>query len=49
MPVIAGALPRRAAKLVREWCQEHQADLAADWELAQRYEPLNMIPGADND
>lgn len=47
--VIAGSLPHRAARLVKEWCLEHQAELMDDWQLAVRYEPLHAIPGADND
>ncbi|MBI4755634.1 MAG: DUF4160 domain-containing protein [Betaproteobacteria bacterium] len=47
--IIEGQLPRRAARLVKEWCLEHHLELTQDWDLAQRYEPLNRIPGADND
>jgi hypothetical protein len=47
--VMVGELPTRAARLVREWCLEHRSELLEDWSLAQRFEPLNTIPGADND
>ena len=46
---IAGRLPRRAAKLVKEWCLEHQGELAENWRRAVALEPLQRIPGADND
>ncbi|MES0872736.1 DUF4160 domain-containing protein [Sinimarinibacterium thermocellulolyticum] len=47
--IIEGALPRRAAQLVKEWCLEQQAALLEDWRLAQALLPLKRIPGADND
>lgn len=47
--VIAGGLPKRAARIVKEWALEHQRELLDDWALAQQMEPLNTIPGADND
>ena len=47
--VIEGRLPRRAARLVKEWCLEHQIELAANWAKARALEPLERIPGADHD
>jgi hypothetical protein len=47
--ILSGRLPTRAAKLVREWAAEHQAELLEDWRRAVALEPLNRIPGADND
>jgi hypothetical protein len=47
--ILSGRLPTRAAKLVREWAAEHQAELLEDWLRAVALEPLNRIPGADND
>ena len=47
--IIKGHLPRRAANIIREWCQEHNAELQHNWKLAQYFEPLEHIPGADND
>ena len=38
--VIAGSLPRRALRLVREWTSMHREDLNANWELARDREPL---------
>jgi hypothetical protein len=36
--IIAGELPGRALRLVREWMQEHGAELEANWERAVRHE-----------
>lgn len=47
--VIDGRLPTRARALVRQWCLDHQAELAQNWENAQALKPLSRIPGADND
>jgi hypothetical protein len=47
--VIEGSLPRRAAALVRQWCLDHQPELAQNWANAQALLPLNRVPGADND
>lgn len=47
--VIDGRLPRKAAKLVKDWCLEHQAELRDNWRRAVAIKPLQRIPGADND
>lgn len=47
--IVKGGLPRRAHALVKQWCIDHQAELAQNWSLAQALQPLNRIPGADND
>ncbi|MEW6167132.1 MAG: DUF4160 domain-containing protein [Pseudomonadota bacterium] len=44
--IMQGSLPRRAAKLVKEWCLDHQGELLEDWRLAQALMPLKRIPGA---
>jgi hypothetical protein len=36
--VIAGSLPGRAVRLVREWVEEHRAELETNWERAVRHE-----------
>ena len=41
--VIAGRLPRRAMSLVWEWCDAHRDELKANWEQAQKREPLSKI------
>jgi hypothetical protein len=47
--VIDGQLPTKVRWLVKDWCLTHQAALLSNWELAQKFLPLNRIPGADND
>jgi len=42
--LLEGSLPRRALSLVREWAEQHQAELEEDWELARERLPLNPIP-----
>ena len=41
--VIAGSLPGRAIRLVREWIPHHRDDLEANWARAQAHEPLRRI------
>lgn len=41
--VLHGELPRRALRLVREWTELHLHELVADWERAERDEPLVSI------
>jgi hypothetical protein len=43
LEVIAGGLPSRAMRLVREWGELHRSELAATWELALAHEPLGRI------
>ncbi len=40
---LAGELPTRALRLVREWAGLHKAELQTDWELAQARQPLASI------
>lgn len=40
---LAGDLPTRALRFVREWAEMHTDELEADWELAQALEPLVQI------
>jgi hypothetical protein len=40
---LAGALPPRAADLVREWAGLHRAELEANWERARREQALEAI------
>lgn len=47
--VTEGRLPKKAAAIVKEWCLRHQAELLANWEHAQHFEPMERIPGADQD
>jgi hypothetical protein len=43
--VLAGSLPRTAARLVREWTALHRAELLEDWRLAQASQDLLPIDG----
>ena len=47
--VIHGSLPRRAARIVRQWALDHRAALMANWERGEMLLPMEMIPGADAD
>jgi hypothetical protein len=47
--LLAGKLPSKAIKLVREWAREHQQELLLDRQYAIELKPLQRIPGADND
>ena len=42
--VLAGALPRRAMRLVLEWSEQYREELMDDWALARAGQPLNPIP-----
>jgi uncharacterized protein DUF4160 len=41
--VLAGFLPDRALKLVREWAALHRAELAENWRRARDRRPLQRI------
>ena len=47
--VIDGKLPRTAARIVKEWCMNHQRELLHNWERGRALKPMERIPGADND
>ncbi len=40
--VLAGEIPRTAARLVSQWLELHQDELVANWERAQ--EPSALLP-----
>ncbi len=40
---IAGALPPRAARLVREWTELRRAELEANWQRVEQMRPLEPI------
>lgn len=44
LDVLAGSLPLRALRLVREWASIHHAELEANWERARAEQPLDPIP-----
>jgi hypothetical protein len=41
--VLAGSLPGRALRLVREWLEEHRGELVANWERASAQQPTEPI------
>lgn len=41
--LLAGSLPPRALRLVREWASLHQDELLANWEHVRNLEPLVAI------
>lgn len=41
--ILNGALPPRALRLVQEWTALRRAELIADWQRAEREEPLVSI------
>lgn len=43
LSVLAGQFPPRALGLVIEWASLHQAELLADWDLAQKNRMVNDI------
>ncbi|MBW2059858.1 MAG: DUF4160 domain-containing protein [Deltaproteobacteria bacterium] len=45
--MIEGEFPRRATSLVLEWAFQHRDELIANWERAQRNEPLEEIEPLD--
>jgi Domain of unknown function (DUF4160) len=47
--VIEGRLPPAAARLVREWTALNREQLLDNWNRARRSEPLERIPGLDDD
>jgi Domain of unknown function (DUF4160) len=44
LEVLAGSLPDRALRLVREWASLHRVELEKDWQRARAGEPLKPIP-----
>lgn len=47
--ITQGSLPRKAARIVRQWALDHRAELMANWARGIALEPLEMIAGADLD
>jgi hypothetical protein len=44
LDVLAGSLPRRAMRLVREWALLHDDALRENWERCRERLPLRRIP-----
>ena len=47
--VLAGSLPRKALRIVQEWCAAHHEELMANWQKGTDLLSMDMIPGADFD
>jgi Domain of unknown function (DUF4160) len=47
--IVHGSLPRKAARIVRQWALDHQDALMANWARGEALEPMELIPGADID
>ena len=47
--VIAGHLPRNAARLVKLWTLAHQAELQMNWKRARAKVAVERIAGLDDD
>lgn len=47
LEVLAGKLPMRAERLVREWATEHEAELLENWRRAGLRQPLLPIEPLD--
>ena len=41
--VLAGKLPPRAMRLVKEWAKMHEKELMEDWDIAQKDGKLKSI------
>jgi hypothetical protein len=41
--VLDGSLPGRALRLVREWLEQHSAELTANWERARAHQPVEAV------
>jgi hypothetical protein len=44
LEVLAGSVPDRALRLVREWSELHRPELEANWRRARDDVPLKAIP-----
>jgi hypothetical protein len=47
--ILHGELPRKAARLVRQWALDHREALMANWVRGEMLQSMEMIPGADAD
>ncbi len=41
--LIAGKMPPRAARLIKEWAKSHEKELMEDWRIAKKYGKLKTI------
>jgi hypothetical protein len=47
--IIRGSLPKKAARIVRQWALDHREELLANWTRGEALESMEMIAGADLD
>ena len=47
--ILHGTLPKKAARLVKQWALDHRQQLMANWARGEALLPMEMIPGADVD
>ncbi|MEH3101793.1 DUF4160 domain-containing protein [Sphingomonas adhaesiva] len=47
--IAQGSLPRKAARIVRQWALDHRDELMANWQRGVDLLPMEMIAGADLD
>lgn len=47
--IVNGTLPKKAARIVRQWALDHHDELVANWQRGISLLPMEMIPGADLD
>lgn len=44
--IIHGSLPKKAARLVRQWSLDHQEQPMANWARGEALLPMELIPGS---
>ena len=47
--VLDGKLPRSAERLIRDWIERHRGELMENWQRGRDRQPMERVPGADND
>jgi hypothetical protein len=47
--IMHGRLPKKAARIVRQWALDHRSALMANWVRGEALMPMELIPGADVD
>jgi hypothetical protein len=49
LDLISGGLPRRVRALVLEWAMIHRPELRDNWRRCERRDPLQPVPGLDEE
>ena len=47
--LIAGQMPPGARRIIREWTLRHREELLANWQKSKLRQPLEAVPGADEE